>query len=467
MVEKQEGYCQEFIRYQRDMIRHPNYQGLPIRLRADGTYVWHASKKTDIGKARISWCEQKAVELNEKSGGRKTFDSWSDVMREVHPTKWRPCPFCGKVMCIYYVYPNMPFLRKIQERFGAEYTECNHILEIWNDLERRGVPDTDIAEFLIKQGELRLPVSAPRETIVGALEYACRKGSKGCLGPGSMSNFPDRFDGFHYNRCCRKSHDKGRSDENMRSYGKDRRAYEYWSDGNIHAANEFMHSWYFAGASADHVGPISLGFVHDPRYLQRMEGSENSTKRDHLRVEDIDKMIAIEQRTGICAISWYSELLWEHIRTHYREEPWKVDTCYRDALKQNMANYMYILRSILEASPTNGGAFLQDTFLRPHFEEFAHTYAFNEQGDIIACSPRHITESSQNEMERYCRIAFDSVFEYAEKENRNMAPKLSETQMGELCYLCLCIQRKEDITVLTTHLAALVNEIQADLIKTM
>lgn len=107
-----------------------------------------------------------------------------------------------------------------------------------------------------------------------------------------MSYFPDRYDGFHtYNRCCRATQDKGRSKENLKSYTKDRRAYEYWSDGNIHAANQFMGSAFFDGTSADHIGPISLGFVHDPRYLQPMPGGDNSSKRDRLQIVGIESII--------------------------------------------------------------------------------------------------------------------------------------------------------------------------------
>lgn len=43
------------------------------------------------------------------------------------------------------------------------------------------------------------------------------------LGPGAMSNAPDRLDGFHtYDRCCRPTADKGRSKENLASYSTDR-----------------------------------------------------------------------------------------------------------------------------------------------------------------------------------------------------------------------------------------------------
>ena len=464
MARETRNWHPRFIQYMNMILHDSSYAGLPIVKKNDGTYLWVTTKQSVIGQQRIAWCEDKARAM----GWPIQPGVYADVMLAIHPTKKKVCQICGREMWLYYLYPNKTFLCALNQQFGTDYTECDCIFDIWNDLKEGGVPEIEIARFLIQKGNLNCSAIDGKEKIVWSLEYACRKGSKACLGPGAMSNFPDRFDGFHsYNRCCRKSHDKGRSDENMRSYGKDRRAYEYWSDGNIHAADEFMHSPYFAGVSADHVGPISLGFVHDPRYLQRMEGSENSTKRDHLRIEDVDKMIRIEQRTGICAMSWYSEMLWDYIQMHYKEEPWKVDTCYKDALKQNMANYMYILRRILEANPTDGRMFLQDAFLRPHFEEFAYSYQFNEQGDIIARSPRHITERSQNEMERYCRIAFDSVFEYAEKDNRNAVPKLSETQMGELNHLCLCIQCKKDFSAWTMYLIALVNGIQADLIKTM
>ncbi len=184
-------------------------------------------------------------------------------------------------MSLYYHYPNANFLKALNRVFDSEFTECDHILDIWEALSKRGISDTRIANFLIEKGSLQISASASREKIVEALEYACRKGDKKCLGPGAMSNFPDRYDGFHtYNRCCRSSQDKGRSKENLKSYTKDRRAYEYWSDGNIHAANQFMGSAFFDGTSADHIGPISLGFIHDPRYLQPMPGGDNSSKRD-------------------------------------------------------------------------------------------------------------------------------------------------------------------------------------------
>ena len=75
-----------------------------------------------------------------------------------------------------------------------------------------------------------------------------------------------------------------------------------------------MGSTFFEGTSADHIGPISLGFVHDPRYLQPMPGGDNSAKRDRLQYVDIAHAIEVEKRTGVGAMSWFSQLLWDYIK---------------------------------------------------------------------------------------------------------------------------------------------------------
>ena len=60
------------------------------------------------------------------------------------------------------------------------------------------------------------------QELVQCLIEESRSGLIKVLGPGAMSNFPDRFDGFHsYNRCCRSTEDTGRSVENLKSYTKD------------------------------------------------------------------------------------------------------------------------------------------------------------------------------------------------------------------------------------------------------
>lgn len=457
----------KFLDYINKIVNHPNYKGLAIKKKNDGSYAWIATAKSPIGQQRLDWCINKGHDLGFISDYNPYPGMYADVMLKIHPTKWKVCQICGKKMSLYYHYPNANFLKSLNKQFNSNFTECDYIGDIWDILISRGIRKYDIASFLITKGELDLDaMTSDKNEIIHSLEYACRKRNKKCLGPGSMSNFPDRYDGFHtYNRCCRSVQDKGRSRENLKSYTKDRRAYEYWSDGNIHAANQFMGSSFFDGTSADHIGPISLGFVHDPRYLQPMPSGDNSSKRDRLQVSDIEKIIAVEKRTSIYPMSWQSKLIWEHIRSNYKAYPHKVASSYRDALKQNMSNYMYILRSILEKCPTNGEDFLVNAFLKPNYKYFNYTYKFNEYGEIILKVPRHYTDRNINEEYRYIRIAIEAVYDYTNKDNRNNKNDLVPEELNYLNKICLVIETRYNLKHCKNILIKLVELIEKRIIS--
>lgn len=462
MAKSNKVWHNDFLKYMEYIVNHANYSGLPIKRKKDGSLAWIATAKSDIGKARIAWCENKAKEL----GFPIEPGVYARVMREIHPTKWKVCQTCGRKMSIYYHYPSANCIKAIKKRFGVEYTEIDHISDIWDDLLNKGFSNATIAEFFVGYGGLLgLDATSSKENVINALERTCRIDGKTILSPGAMSNFPDRYDGFHtYNRCCRSTQDKGRSKENLKSYTQDRRAYEYWSDGNIHAANQFMGSQFFEGISADHVGPISLGFVHDPHYLQPMSGSENSSKRDRLQKNDIENIIRIEQRTGIYPMSWFSKRIWEYIRENYKIYPEKVPTIYRDALKQNMSNFMFVLWNILE-NAKDGENFLITTLLQPNYHYFENSYTFNERGDIISQDDRHYTERNAYEMERYTRIAIEAVYDFNSKDNRNVRNDLTVDELDELKRLCYAVSHH--LPEAEIILRALMVRIQKRIISTL
>ncbi len=463
-----------FHAYMEMIVNHPNYNGLPIKEKKDGGLSWIAPAKSDVGQARVDWCVKKAYDLGLINRLQAYAGMFADVMLEIHPTKWKVCQTCGKSMSLYYHYPNNIFLASINKEFNSDFTDCDHISDIWDELVEHGVDEFQFASFLISKGHLDLepyylnPTTASKDEIIGALEYKCRKGNMKLLGPGAMSNFPDRYDGFHtYNRCCRSSQDTGRSKENLKSYTRDRRAYEYWSDGNIHAANQFMGSQYFVGTSADHIGPISLGFVHDPRYLQPMLGGDNSAKRDRLQYEDIEKIIEIHNRTGVYPMSWYSRLIWEHIRANYNRYPGFVPTIFRDALKQNMTDFMFILWWILQTCPLQGEAFLTEGLLSSNYNCFNYSYEFNANGEIIAQNPRHFTGRNINEVDRYKRIAIQAVFEFNEKNNRHCYPDLTPDERQQLNQLCDTIKMNAAIHICLPGLISLVENIERRIIASL
>jgi len=463
MAREERHWHPRFEKYMDFIINHPNYKGLPIKKKNSGEYAWIATAKSETGKARIKWCEQKARQLNipVKPG------VFAKVMLEIHPTKMKVCQTCGEEMSLYYHYPSINLIKSIEKEFGVEYSIEDHIEDIWGDLINHGFDNNKIARFLLRKINIvENPIKFSKMKVIELVENECRNNGKRLLSPGAMSNFPDRYDGFHtYNRCCRSAQDKGRSKENLRSYTKDRRAYEYWSDGNIHAANQFMGSVFFEGVSADHIGPISLGFVHDSNFLQPMGRGDNSSKRDRLELSDIEQMIEIEKRTNMSSMSWYSQLIWEHIKTNYLTNRHLISSTYRDMLKQNMSNFMYILWNILDSCGDIGENFLEEALLKPKYNYFNHSYEFNDYGEIIRETPRNFTERSLYEDDRYRRIAFKSVYDYNNKANRHLEPDLSKDEMEDLNKLCIDIMTDFPVEQTKLGLERLMHKIQSRIIE--
>ena len=411
-----------FVKYMEFIISHPNYGGLAIDYDKEGSPRWIATAKSQTGIQRIEWAKQKAKEL----GIPIKPGVYAKVMHAIHPTKMKACQICGVSMSINYVYPNASFAKSIRQLFSIDIGIYDSIYSVWDSVISAGYRKLELISLINEKFGTSYTESDSKDVILEECETLCRLGGKAHLGPGAMSNFPDRYDGFHtYNRCHRSAEDKGRSIENLRSYTRDRRAYEYWSDGNIQAANQFMGSGFFKGSSADHVGPISLGFIHDPRYLRPLGVSDNSIKRDRLSVEIINEVLDIQKKTNIYPMSWYSSLVWNYITANYLNNLDKIAGDYRNLLKQSMSNYMYILGQILNLSG-NGSDFLIQSVIQPKKQDFMYSYKFDNLGNIINATERNRTERASGEFARFARIAIGAVHDYNTKANRNLSPKLSE-----------------------------------------
>ncbi len=439
------------------IIHHPNYTGLPIVVE-NGSPKWIATAQCAIGKQRKVWAEEKALAM----GIPLAPGVYAKVMLAVHPTKQKVCQICGEPMSLYYVYPNAPFRKTLISLFDIEVGVYDSLADVWNTIIGSGATTGQIVQVINTKFGTAFTASDSKDAIIAECEALCRSGKKAHLGPGAMSNFPDRFDGFHtYNRCHRSLEDKGRSAENLKSYTRDRRAYEYWSDGNVLAANQFMGSGYFKGTSADHVGPISLGFVHDPRYLRPMPGGDNSAKRDRLTADIITDVLLIQKTTGVYPMSWYSAIVWDYIVENYRAYPQLIETTYRSLLKKSMANTMYVFKTILDIGPT-GEEFLIRSFIAPKKPDFALKYQFDELGNITGTSARNITGRADGEFDRYARIALDAVVLYSEKSNRNVSPELTVDELDRLRQILAHVQQG-DVQALP-ELKALIQSMQRRLI---
>lgn len=408
-----------FISYMNFIINHENYKGLEINKKNDGSYSWIAPKISPTGKSRIEWAKNKAKDLNIPLDSESFF---AKVMFEIHPIKEKTCQICGENMYITYVYPNAILSKSIEEEFKITFSVFDTIYDICDQLISIGIEEEIIKNFFIKKLKLNnVSSKISINEILDLSEIKCRKGLSNQLSPGAMSNFPDRFDGFHtYNRCCRKQQDKGRHDDNMKTYNKDRRAYENWSDGNIHAANKFMRSEYFKGVSADHIGPISLGFIHDSRFLQPMPSGENSSKRDKITYSDFLKLVELEKKFSCSPVSWFAKIIWEDMKLNINEN---LLDYYRDLLKQNITNFMTLLSIILTDSETYnskyGLEFLKHFYIKPKLNYFKYDYTFKSDGTYTVKN-RKITDATKKEEERFFRISIESVNDFSEKNNRNI-----------------------------------------------
>ena len=56
MAKSDKVWHPDFLEYMEYIVNHPNYSGLPIKRKNDGSLAWVATAQSDIGKARIAWC---------------------------------------------------------------------------------------------------------------------------------------------------------------------------------------------------------------------------------------------------------------------------------------------------------------------------------------------------------------------------------------------------------------------------
>lgn len=138
-------------------------------------------------------------------------------------------------MSLDYVYPNKHLAKSLFKAFPylGENEDGLTIMDIYQINNLIKSEDKVLFKKIIekKLKEHKFSPNTSTDNLIDALIRECRMRISNQLGPGAMSNFPDRFDGFHtYNRCCRSKEDSGRSAENLKTYTKDRRAYEMWSE---------------------------------------------------------------------------------------------------------------------------------------------------------------------------------------------------------------------------------------------
>lgn len=409
-----------YIEYEKMIKKHSNYKDLPHK------ETWVATGNSKKGQERKKWWE-----LERKNLGLDHLKTLAETCREIHPTKIHVCQVCGEGLNVYYIYPNKNSLKKVNR-----FYKKNGVNEIVKPYE------TDIYAILDNFENLNLieefkdifeikVTSSNKYVILKEIENI-KKTKNSKLSPGAMSNCPDRLDGFHsYSACCRPKEDKGRSKENLQKYGEDRRAYESWSSGNWKKASWLMKkiNTYTEVCpegcdktmsikkkmTADHIGPISLGFAHTTIF-QPMCQPCNSAKNNRMTEKDYKKALFF-YKSGEEIISWFMKKCWDKI---IKIENIKIEDL-RNILRENFANILTIFAEISNEGYYN---YLL-RFLNPQFAfytfEFDKTIPFNEicTGKGIISKVIKRTENYNNSL-RYIQKSFSALDSYYEKDNRKI-----------------------------------------------
>lgn len=468
-----------FLEYVRSIIEHPNYRGMPDLYNDKGEVQWEAPSNRKSGKfkdthhKRRDWWRRKAVEI----GIDPDSPNWiSRVAKTLHPTKQKPCKRCGRVMDIRYAYPSYHLLRRIKKLNYIDESFPLDPLEHVTDLVARLVDRFGDQVFndlpkLFKTSSIRSPRLEPRLDVwLQWITETYIPSEPSTLSPGAMSNAPDRLDGFHsFNLCCRSKADKGRSKENLQSYTTDRRVFEYWVEGDWVAANEMMGlirtdprlrgedcaNEHPGPCSADHIGPISLGFTHRPQFRLLCKAC-NSAKNNRMSYSDVE-LLRRAEREGEQVASWYCEKLWDLRKEDVTDE----ETALRlsKLLRDNRHTVMTILDQIARA----GHLTFLSTFLGLEYADYKVTFtnvrAENHvtQFDSIEHVDRTTSYAAEQKARRL-RVAFDALWDYVNKENRNAlsitSPEIEKKIREALCNLD---QSSEEIDRLDRELGDLLS----------
>jgi len=249
------------------------------------------------------------------------------------------------------------------------------------------------------------------------------------LSPGVMSNPPDRLDGFHtYNACCRSKEDTGRHSSNLKRYTQDRRAYENWAEGDFNLSNRLMGEFQryeedivcpkctrTGKVSADHIGPISLGFTHRPMFNPMCQGC-NSAKNNRMTHDDILLLIEHEN-SGEQVISSHSKYVWNELKTRVTSDVQPLE------LSKIMRKHLHNVLSLFALIASLGHQKFLLQFLHPEYAFFDYRFENFDPLDLSKLKTIKKPLDSLNKKknsERYVRISFEALQDYQSKNNRNV-----------------------------------------------
>lgn len=167
-----------------------------------------------------------------------------------------------------------------------------------------------------------------------------------------------------------------------------------------------------AKLTADHIGPISLGFMHRMEF-QPMCIDCNSSKNNRLTHQDVVKLRDTES-SGMPIVSWHSTAIWNALHPLVIDD---VSAVRLSSLMRNNLHHVLTLFSMINES--GQGSFLVQ-FLHPEYALFDWDFSAFEPVTGVHQGRRFEvdTANTRKQAQRYIRVSFESLDTYADKDNR-------------------------------------------------
>ncbi|MFA5393821.1 MAG: hypothetical protein WC081_03520 [Candidatus Ratteibacteria bacterium] len=351
-------------------------------------------------------------------------------------------------------YKGMPFLYKDDGEIRwivARSSEKGLARLKWWDEKRQALGIPKDGAWISKTARAIHPTGEKPCQICGKvmnLDYVYPN-KKGSLSPGAMSNAPDRLDGFHsYNLCCRANQDTGRHKSNLARYGEDRRAYENWAEGDWKAASWLMRDFQKHDVSPDHLGPISLGFKHTPRF-RPLSRAANSARNNRMTFNDVQLLIEEEKKEDV--ISTHSKYIWDLLKNRVVDDAGALQLS-----KLMRENLHYVLSIFSFLAERNYKDFLIKYFLHPEYADYSIEFEGfdpNTGNYTRMIKTKGIKKQYENNVGRYIRISFDSLEQYSQKKNRHLKNWMIEDIKNKLNEIVQHLEAGNENEALTKLLA--------------
>ena len=425
-----------YVEYMAMIVGDPSFAGMP-NATSDGRVNWQVSsgKGTSFHEyydARVEWWTKQADSLGLPGSGSSN-DRFTIAARLLHPTGKRPCRLCGRDRDIGYFYLNHNMAGRLNRELPDLKFEKLMPISIALEVAQQNPFGR---EYIASQFPERAEYFASEGLTEEAFE-ASRHVRTNNLSPGFMGT-PDRLDGFHdYCVFCRKKNDQGRFDENMRTYNTDRRAFEWWSEGDWRLADQLYNA---AGAgkcaicrkdvdrvSPDHIGPLSCGFKQLPLFAPTCR-SCNSSKNRRMSAHDVSALIAYEKWSDDSAASWHVRALWDGVKGSVASDAQAV--ALSSVMRSQQDVYLRTLADLLE----DGHSRFLCSLLSPEFAFYDHefvdldpsTFSFREvRSKKVEASPLR-----KSLARRSVRIALEELRNYASKpaDRRRLQAQIVDRQ---------------------------------------